>query len=179
VINWGQVVRVGQEFQVDAAVERSAGASVQAITTTAQIYDLGPLADGTYNFIFKTSGTLARQQQFTISSAPPPPNPIDIAREFLRQQYRDFLNREPDQAGEDFWTNHITKCSDPGQRPPGQTEAQCTLRQRELTSGAFFRSPEFQYTGYYVYRVYQEALGGSRSCRSSRPTRYLWGMGSS
>jgi hypothetical protein len=36
---------------------------------------------------------------------------------------------------------------------------QCTLRQRETTSGAFFLSPEFQYTGYYVYRVYVGALG--------------------
>jgi len=89
----------------------------------------------------------------------PPPNPIDDARQFVKQQYRDFLNREADQAGEDFWTDNITKCSDPARRPAGQTEAQCTLRQRETTSGAFFLSPEFQYTGYYVYRMYQGALG--------------------
>jgi len=76
----------------------------------------------------------------------------------VRQQYRDFLNREADQAGEDFWTDNITKCSDPARRPAGQTEAQCTLRQRETTSGAFFLSPEFQYTGYFVYRMYQGAL---------------------
>jgi DnaJ-class molecular chaperone len=159
VNNWGQASRIGNDFTADAAVEKFTGASVQALTTTAQIYDLGPLANGIYNFNFNTSGTLTRTLQFTLSSIVPPPNPIDNAREFVRQQYRDFLNREADQAGEDFWTDNIAKCSDPARRPAGQTEAQCTLRQRETTSGAFFLSPEFQYTGYYVYRMYQGALG--------------------
>ncbi len=159
VANWGQAVRAGNEFSADAAVEKFTGASVQAVTTTAQIYDLGPLADGNYTFTFKNSGTVVKSQAFTVSSAIPPPNPIDNAREFVKQQYRDFLNRESDQAGEDFWTDNITKCSDPARRPAGQSEAQCALRQRETTSGAFFLSPEFQYTGYYVYRMYQGALG--------------------
>jgi hypothetical protein len=159
VTNWGQATRAGNDFTADAAVEKFTGASVQAVTTTAQIYDLGPLTNGTYNFNFKTSGTLAKTLQFIISSAVPPPNPIDNAREFVKQQYRDFLNREADQAGEDFWTDNITKCNDPARRPPNQTVEQCTLRQRETTSGAFFRSPEFQYTGYFVYRMYQGVLG--------------------
>jgi CSLREA domain-containing protein len=159
VVNWGQAARSGNDFTVDANVERFPGASIQAVVTTAQIYDLGPLANGTYNFNFKTSGTLAKTLQFTVSSTVPPPNPIDDARQFVKQQYRDFLNREADQAGEDFWTDNITKCNDPARRPPGQTVEQCTLRQRETTSGAFFLSPEFQYTGYFVYRMYQGGLG--------------------
>jgi photosystem II stability/assembly factor-like uncharacterized protein len=159
VTNWGSAASVGNDFTADAAVEKFTGASVQAMTTTAQIYDLGPLANGTYNFNFKTSGTLAKTLQFSVSSTVPPPNPIDNAREFVKQQYRDFLNREADPAGENFWTDNITKCSDPARRPTGQTEAQCTLRQRETTSGAFFLSPEFQYTGYFVYRMYQGGLG--------------------
>jgi hypothetical protein len=160
VVDWGQATRSVNDFSADAVVERFTGSSVQAVTTTAQIYDLGPLPDGTYNFNFKTSGTSARTSQFIVSSAiPPPPNPVDTAREFVRQQYRDFLNREADPAGENFWTDNITKCNDPARRPPGQTEAQCTLRQRETTSGAFFQSPEFQYTGYFVLRIYKGALG--------------------
>jgi cytochrome c peroxidase len=87
------------------------------------------------------------------------PNPIDDPREFVRQQYRDFLNREADQAGENFWTDNITKCSDPARRPAGQTEAVCIDQQRETTGAAFFLSPEFQYTGYVVYRFYKGALG--------------------
>jgi hypothetical protein len=159
VANWGQPVATGNDISVDATVEQFTGGSAQVITTTAQIYDLGPLANGTYNFNFKTSGTLAKTLQFTVSSGVPPPNPIDDARTFVKWQYRDFLNREPDQAGEDFWTDNITKCNDPARRPPNQTVEQCTQRQRETTSGAFFQSPEFQYTSYFVYRMYVGALG--------------------
>jgi hypothetical protein len=152
-------VRTGNDFTADAVVEKFSGLSVQATTTTAQIYDLGPLNPGSYNFIFKNSGTVVKSQAFTVAAPPFPANPIDDAREFVKWQYRDFLNREPDQLGEDFWTDNITKCMDPARRPPGQSLEQCTLRQRETTSGAFFRSPEFQYTGYFVYRMYQGALG--------------------
>jgi hypothetical protein len=159
VTNWGQPVRSGTDFSTDALVEKFSGGSVQAVTTTAQIYDLGPLSDGNYSFGFKMSGQGLKILLFTVSSAPPLPNLIDDARQFVRWQYRDFLNREADQAGENFWTDNITKCSDPARRPPGQTVEQCTLRQRETTSGAFFRSPEFQYTGYFVYRMYLGALG--------------------
>jgi len=158
-------------------VEKFTGPSVQAVTTTAQIYDLGPLANGTYNFNFKTSGTLAKTLQFTLSSTVPPPNPIDDAREFVKQQYRDFLNREADPAGENFWTDNITKCADPARRPAGQTEAQCTLRQRETTSGAFFLSPEFQYTGYYVLRMYQGALGRQPKLSEFLPDAQFVGNG--
>ena len=159
VSNWGLAVKAGNDFAADAVVEKFVGASVQAVTTTAQIYDLGVVADGNYTFTFKNSGTVVKSQAFTVTSTTPPPNPIDTSREFVKQQYRDFLNREADQAGEDFWTDNIAKCSDPARRPPGQTEAQCTLRQRETTSGAFFLSPEFQYTGYFVLRMYKGALG--------------------
>ncbi|MGI9067605.1 MAG: DUF4214 domain-containing protein, partial [Pyrinomonadaceae bacterium] len=159
VANWGQASQAGSNFTADAAVEKFTGASVLAVTTTAQIYDLGALTPGSYNFTFKNSGTLVKTLAFTVTAPPFPANPIDSAREFVRQQYRDFLNREADQAGEDFWTDNITKCADPARRPAGQTEAQCTLRQRETTSGAFFLSPEFQYTGYYVLRMYRGALG--------------------
>ena len=89
----------------------------------------------------------------------PATNPLDNPQIFVCQQYHDFLGRDPDPAGSAFWTDNITKCSDPSRRPAGQTEAQCTQRQRETTSGAFFLSPEFQYTGYFVYRMYQGAFG--------------------
>jgi hypothetical protein len=159
VVSWGTPTRAGNDFTVDANVEKFSGTSIQAVTTTAQIYDLGPLADGTYNFNFKTSGTLAKALQFAVGGPAPPPNPIDDQRQFVRQQYLDFLNREPDGPGWDFWTDNITKCSDPARRPPLQTEAECISRQRETTSAAFFISPEFQNTGYFVLRVYRGSLG--------------------
>jgi hypothetical protein len=177
VINWGQAIRTVNIFTADAVVEKLIGPSVQAVTTTAQIYDLGPLPDGNYTFTFRNSGTTVKSQAFNVSSALPPANPIENAREFVKQQYRDFLNREADKAGEDFWTDNIAKCSDPARRPAGKTEAECTLRQRETTSAAFFLSPEFQYTGYFVYRMYKGALGRQPKLSEFTPDAQIVGAG--
>src|SRR4051812_35268898 len=40
----------------------------------------------------------------------PATNPIDDATFFVRQHYLDFLNREPDTAGLNFWVNEIESC---------------------------------------------------------------------
>ena len=78
------------------------------------------------------------------------PNPIDDPNLFVRQQYLDFLNREPDAAGLAFWVNQITSCgSDP----------QCIEVRRVNVSAAFFLSIEFQQTGYLVYRTYKASYG--------------------
>jgi hypothetical protein len=160
VANWGQVDRVGNDFSADATVQRYTGASVQAVKTTAQIYDLGPIASGNYNFIFKNSGTVVKALAFTVNAGPPSPNTIDDQRQFVRQQYLDFLNREPDGPGWDHWTGEITQCTtDASKRFPGESEAECIVRKRANTSAAFFLSPEFQNTGYFVLRVYRGSLG--------------------
>jgi uncharacterized protein DUF4214 len=86
------------------------------------------------------------------------PNPIDCADFFVRQQYQDFLNREPDAPGLAHWVGEIKACDDPSRRQPGESLAACTERQRVNTSAAFFLSPEFQYTGYFVYRLYKGSL---------------------
>jgi hypothetical protein len=75
-------------------------------------------------------------------------NPIDDARFFVRQQYRDFLNREPEAAGLDFWSNQIVACG---------TDPACLTSRRQHVSAAFFLSIEFQETGYLVYRLYKSA----------------------
>jgi len=95
----------------------------------------------------------------TISdSASPTPNANDDTTTFVRQQYRDFLNREADPAGLAFWKNNIDKCNDPAQRPPGQTLAACIEVQRIVTSAAFFLSLEFKGTGGLVRDFYVAAL---------------------
>ena len=73
------------------------------------------------------------------------PNPIDVSSFFVRQQYRDFLNRDGDQAGIDFWTEQISSCG-------GNTG--CVEVRRINASAAFFLSIEFQQTGYLVERTY-------------------------
>jgi hypothetical protein len=37
-------------------------------------------------------------------------NPLDTTEYFVRQQYVDFLNREPDETGFSFWVNNIESC---------------------------------------------------------------------
>ncbi|HEV7860262.1 MAG TPA: DUF4331 family protein [Pyrinomonadaceae bacterium] len=48
-------------------------------------------------------------QSLSVSTGPFA-NPIDDPRFFVQQQYLDFLNREPDQGGSDYWTSQMTKC---------------------------------------------------------------------
>jgi hypothetical protein len=82
----------------------------------------------------------------------PAGNPIDDAGFFVRQHYLDFLNREPDTDGFNFWRDQITSCG---------ANAQCIEVRRINVSAAFFLSIEFQQTGYYVERVYKAAYGSS------------------
>jgi uncharacterized repeat protein (TIGR01451 family) len=77
-------------------------------------------------------------------------NPVDDDRNFVRQQYHDFLNREPDATGWDFWTNGITSCG---------SDAGCREVKRIDTSAAFFLSIEFQQTGYFVYLTRKASFG--------------------
>lgn len=78
------------------------------------------------------------------------PNPIDNARFFVRQHYLDFLNREPDQGGWDYWTASLTQC--------GADQA-CLSSQRVGVSAAYFIEQEFQQTGSFVYRFYKASYG--------------------
>lgn len=67
---------------------------------------------------------------------PEPFNPIDEQRFFVGYHYRDFLLREPDRGGWDFWTNQITaQCG---------TDADCIDRKRVDVSRAYWFSSEFQ-----------------------------------
>jgi hypothetical protein len=41
-------------------------------------------------------------------AAPPTTNPLDDAQFFVNEQYLDFLGRQPDLAGLNYWTGQIT-----------------------------------------------------------------------
>ena len=85
-----------------------------------------------------------------ISFGAVPWNQINDAQFFSRQHYLDFLNREPDQGGWDYWTAQITQCGN------GQS---CIHNKRIDVSAAFFVELEFQRTGYVVYRLYRAGYG--------------------
>jgi CSLREA domain-containing protein len=85
-------------------------------------------------------------------AAPSTVNPINNPQLFVRQHYHDFLNREPDDAGFQFWTSQISSCG---------TDAGCIDVKRTNVSQAFFLSIEFQRTGYEVIRVYRASFTDS------------------
>src|SRR6185503_23743 len=80
-------------------------------------------------------------------------NPLDTPEYFVRQHYIDFLNREPDEAGFNFWSDQIIECG------AGNIVQNCIERRRENVSAAFFLSIEFQRTGGVVDGLYRAAYG--------------------
>ncbi|HEX8772688.1 MAG TPA: DUF4214 domain-containing protein [Pyrinomonadaceae bacterium] len=81
-------------------------------------------------------------------------NPIEATTFFVRQHYLDFLNREPEPPGLSAWSSILEKCHNHGQL--GSNDPSCD---RVEVSSAFFRSPEFQERGFFIYRFYEAALG--------------------
>ncbi|PYS59587.1 MAG: hypothetical protein DMF76_16055, partial [Acidobacteria bacterium] len=75
---------------------------------------------------------------------------VDDAHDFVTTHFDDFLNREPDDSGLQFWTNEITKCG---------SDAQCIELKRVNVSAAFFLSTEFQNTGFLVDRLFVASFG--------------------
>ncbi|MET0650004.1 MAG: Calx-beta domain-containing protein [Pyrinomonadaceae bacterium] len=80
----------------------------------------------------------------------PAQNPNSEPEPFVIEHYNDFLGREPDAQGLDFWTKEITQCG---------SDLQCTEVKRINVSGAFYLSIEFQQTGSFVYRTHKAAFG--------------------
>jgi CSLREA domain-containing protein len=78
----------------------------------------------------------------------PPTNIIDDPNQFVRMHYHDFLNREADQSGLNFWVGQMTNCG-------ASDLTVCKVN----VSGSFFQSIEFQQTGYLVERMYKTAYG--------------------
>ena len=77
-------------------------------------------------------------------------NPLDSDLFFVRQQYLDFLAREPDSAGLAYWDDQLVRCG---------TDENCLEQQLIGVSAAFFVESEFQLSGSFIYRLYSAALG--------------------
>lgn len=87
---------------------------------------------------------------FTAEAIPETANPLDTPEYFVREQYLDFLGREPDQGGFNYWSNKLKDCG---------SDADCLSRERINVSAAFFMEREFQETGSFVYRLYKASFG--------------------
>jgi hypothetical protein len=82
------------------------------------------------------------------NDGPATANPMDQTAFFVRQHYIDFLGREPDSFGFKGWQDILNNCA------AGDTKCD-----RIEVSAGFFRSPEFQERGYFIYRFYAASLG--------------------
>jgi hypothetical protein len=92
------------------------------------------------------------------------PNQIDSTGFFVRAQYIDFLNREPDTSGFNFWVNNIDSCG---------ADVGCREVKRIDTSAAFFLSIEFKETGYLVERIYKSSYGDGTGASTFNGTHTL------
>jgi hypothetical protein len=84
------------------------------------------------------------------------PNPIFTNSFLVREQYLDFLSREPEPSGFNAWMNVLINCPDVNNVDPASPSSNCD---RINVSSSFFRSQEFQLKGLFVYRFYQVAFG--------------------
>jgi hypothetical protein len=107
----------------------------------------GFLDDGAVFFIADDEDT---QGLAGIAFGDLPPNPINDGQFFVQQHYLDFLNRNADSGGLNFWTHAITQCG---------ADQLCLKANRITVSAEFFISMEFQDTGSFVYRFYKAFYG--------------------
>ena len=151
--------RSGKVYALDASTGANVwtgnlGAAVQTTESPVSRPHTG-LAAGDGLVVVPASTLLVTYQSAQQTPTPTPtpapsPNPIDTSDFFVRQHYLDFLNRQPDASGLQFWTNNIESCG---------ADTNCRAVKRVDTSAAFFLSIEFQQTGNLVYKMYKASFG--------------------
>ncbi|MCU1268599.1 MAG: multicopper oxidase type 3 [Acidobacteria bacterium] len=149
----GVVVALSGGSQTRGAITNSAGVYSFAGVDTNSFYTVAPERA---NYLFspnqRSFSLLANVTDATFIALPdavPVLNPLDTSGFFVRQQYLDFLNREPDEAGFNFWVRNIESCG---------AETACIERRRIDVSAAFFLSTEFQQTGGLVDGLYRASF---------------------
>ena len=105
---------------------------------------------------------------FSASATGQTANPLDTPEYFVRQHYIDFLGREPDEAGFNFWSDQIIECGG---------DANCIERRRENVSAAYFLSIEFQQTGGLVDGLYRASYGTRPQFAEFMPDTRTVGLG--
>jgi predicted Zn-dependent protease len=76
-------------------------------------------------------------------------NPLENNGFFVRQQYLDFLFREPEPEGFNAWVGVLNRCD-------ANPSTDCD---RVKVSQSFFESVEFRIKGFFIYRFYAVAFG--------------------
>ena len=120
------------------------------------------IAAGRIRFINSYGDSISRDDLYAITKTEPKAqteasipiqasvNPIDDAHFFVRQQYLDMFNREPDSAEWDRLAGFIGGC---------KGEPSCLLEHRIQAALGFLHLPELQEKSYFIYRLYKTAFG--------------------
>jgi len=130
---------------------------------TSGFYTVTPSrANYTFGPISRSFSQLGNQTEaaFTGSPLTVNANPLDVSEYFVRQHYLDFLGREPDEAGFNFWSDQILGCG---------SDAGCIEARRVNVSAAYFLSIEFQRTGGLVDGLYRASFGRAPKFAEFRP----------
>src|SRR5204862_444660 len=96
-----------------AVTDRQGRYSFENLTTNSSYTVTPSLVNYTFTPANKTFSLIANKLDAVFTAIPdavPSANPLDTSSFFVRQQYLDFLGREPDTNGLAFWTNEITSC---------------------------------------------------------------------
>jgi len=160
----GQVTTPGGQPLAGVTVQLSGGASRKTITDSSgnyrfenvdanQFYTVTPKrlnyhfspADRAFSLVGNTTDAAFTATLDAVSSG----NVIDTADYFVRQHYLDFLGREPDESGFNFWSDQILSCG---------SDATCRERRTINVSAAYFLSIEFQQTGGLVDGLYRASF---------------------
>ena len=160
----GQVVTADGAPLAGVTISLAGSRALRAITNASGCYAFSELEIGGFytatparaNYVFgpasRSFSLLANQTDtvFTATAVGPDANPLDSPEFFVRQQYLDFLSREPDQGGLDYWSARLRACNN---------DAACVHSRSIGVSAAFFIEQEFQRTGSFVYRMYKASFG--------------------
>jgi uncharacterized delta-60 repeat protein len=109
--------------------------------------------------------TYAAIARYLSDPTPTCTNPIDCADFFVRQQYLDFLGREPDSNGFANWMATLTGCPN-----DGYGEFDNPYCDRVHVSAGFVQSNEFQGRGYWILRFGYVGLNRSIGALRSSAT---------
>ena len=122
-----------------------------AYNVDPEIWVKNVTGDGLTQLTNTTGNNVNPSWQSLASAACANANPIDCADFFVRQQYGDFLSREAEPEGLQFYLDILNGCY--------PDDSECIRYTRGALAANFFRSPEFQAKGTYVMYAYMVTLG--------------------
>lgn len=119
--------------------------NLYTVTPTIWNYHFSPESKSFSLIANKTDAMFTASRDLFITG-----NVIDSPDYFVRQHYLDFLGREPDADGFNYWSDQILACG---------ADSACVERRTINVSAAYFFSIEFQATGGLVDSLYRSSFG--------------------